>query len=258
MSNTDGNPPARQTHGSDWGAFEAELKAIDPLAAAELARLVELGSGHALEPVDRELLRLALSVSPTHLWRPAVQTHVRGALDHGATAEQVTETLLLVSVLGMHSLTDGIPVLCEAMRERGEPLDAQVLDPEQEALRAELMDGGEYWERFEAQMPSFLDGLLRVSPEAFRAFFLLSALPWRTTTVSPLVKELMYVAIDVSTTHLYEPGLRFHIDNALKLGATSEHLVEVFLLAAEQGAHSLSLGLQLLSEAVQEGDAPEA
>lgn len=249
MSDVAGDPgPA---HGSDWGAFEAELKAIDPRAASDLARLGELGSGHALDPVDRELLRLALSVSTTHLWPPAVQTHVRGALEHGATAEQITETLLLVSVLGMHSLTDGIPVLCEAMRERGEPLDAQALDAEREALRAELVDGGEYWDRFEAHLPGFLDGLLRVSPEAFRAFFLLSALPWRTTTVSPLVKELMYVAIDVSTTHLYEPGLRFHVDNALKLGATAAHFVEVFLLAAEQGAHSLALGLQVLSETAQ-------
>jgi alkylhydroperoxidase/carboxymuconolactone decarboxylase family protein YurZ len=238
--------------GSDWGALERELKAIDPLAAAELARLVELGAGDVLQPVDRALLRLALSVSTTHLWGPAVQTHVRAALDRGATTEQITETLLLVSVLGMHSLTDGIPVLCDALRERGEPLDAQPLSAEQQTLRAELVDEGEYWERFEAQMPGFLDGLLRVSPEAFRAFFLLSALPWETTTVSPLVKELMYVAIDVSTTHLYAPGLRFHIDNALNLDATPAHFVEVFMLAAEQGAHSLALGVQLLSDAAEE------
>ncbi len=187
-----------------------------------------------------------------------METHVRGALDHGATPEQVTETLLLVSVLGMHSLTDGIPVLREALRERGDPLDARPLTAEQERLRAEFVDGGEYWGRFEAQMPGFLDGLLRVSPEAFRSFFQLSALPWRTTTVSPLVKELMYVAIDVSTTHLYAPGLRFHIDNALRLGATPPQLLEVFLLAAEQGAHSLALGVRLLTAVMQEQDPADA
>lgn len=252
MSRDPGGAGERPASGSDWGAFEAELRAIDPHAAEELTRLVALQADQVLEPVDRALLRLALSVSTTHLWPPAVGTHVRGALDLGATPEQITETLLLVSVLGMHSLTEGIPVLSEALRERGEPLDAEPLSPEQRRLLAEFVGGGDYWERFEAQMPGFLDGLLRASPEAFRGFFQLSALPWQTTTVSPLAKELMYVAIDVSTTHLYAPGLRFHIDNALRLGATPAHLVEVYLLAAEQGAHSLALGVQLLSEVMRE------
>jgi len=60
------------------------------------------------------------------------------------------------------------------------------------------------------------------------------------------VKEFIYIAIDVATTHLYEPGLRIHIQNALKYGATKEEIIEVYQLTSVLGMHTCTMGVPVL------------
>jgi alkylhydroperoxidase/carboxymuconolactone decarboxylase family protein YurZ len=62
------------------------------------------------------------------------------------------------------------------------------------------------------------------------------------------VKELIYVAIDASTTHLYEPGVRQHIRNALGYGASKEEVMEVLELVSVLGIHACTLGVPVLLE----------
>ena len=62
----------------------------------------------------------------------------------------------------------------------------------------------------------------------------------------------MYIAIDAATTHLYEPGLRIHIQNALKLGATTEEIMEVFQLTSVLGMHTCTVGVPILIEETNE------
>ena len=50
--------------------------------------------------------------------------------------------------------------------------------------------------------------------------------------LEPKVKELIYTAFDASATHMYVPGLRQHIENALGYGATPAEVMEVFELAS--------------------------
>ena len=47
--------------------------------------------------------------------------------------------------------------------------------------------------------------------------------------------------IDAATTHLYEPGLRQHIRNALRYGATKEEIMEVLELVSVLGIHACTL-----------------
>ena len=65
----------------------------------------------------------------------------------------------------------------------------------------------------------FWSGLLSLDPEFFEAYLNFSAVPWRHGVLEPKFKELIYIAIDASTTHLYEPGLRQHIRNAAPCSA---------------------------------------
>ena len=55
-----------------------------------------------------------------------------------------------------------------------------------------------------------------------------SSVPWTTGGLDPKVRELIYIAIDSATTHMYEPGLRVHIQNAFKYGATVQEIMEVY------------------------------
>ena len=71
-------------------------------------------------------------------------------------------------------------------------------------------------------------------------------MPWRTGTLEPKVKEFVYIAIDGATTHLYEPGLRQHIRNAIGHGATKDELMEVLALVTAIGVHTMTDSVPIL------------
>ena len=61
-------------------------------------------------------------------------------------------------------------------------------------------------------------------------------------------RELIGIALDASCTHLYAPGVRRHIQRALKAGATKEEITAVLQLATLQGFHSMCVGAPILLE----------
>ena len=67
----------------------------------------------------------------------------------------------------------------------------------------------------------------------------------------PKVKEFVYIAVDAATTHLYEPGTRIHVRNALGHGATPQEIMEVFQLISLLGIHSVTHGVPILMEELQ-------
>src|SRR5262245_15348567 len=58
--------------------------------------------------------------------------------------------------------------------------------------------------------------------------------------------ELIGIALDASVTHLYAPGVRRHIQRALKAGATRDEIIAVLQLASMQGLHSMCLAAPIL------------
>jgi alkylhydroperoxidase/carboxymuconolactone decarboxylase family protein YurZ len=63
--------------------------------------------------------------------------------------------------------------------------------------------------------------------------------------------ELIGIALDVSCTHLYAPGVRRHIQRALKAGATREEITAVLQIACMQGLHSMCVGAPILLEELE-------
>jgi len=70
--------------------------------------------GH-LSPKVKELIYIAIDAATTHLHMPGLRNHIRAALRAGATREEILEVIELVSVLGIHSATMGMPVLAEEL-----------------------------------------------------------------------------------------------------------------------------------------------
>mgnify|MGYP001238133412 CR=1 FL=1 len=62
------------------------------------------------------------------------------------------------------------------------------------------------------------------------------------------LKECIYVAIGAFTIHLYEPGLRQHISNALKYVATKEEIMEVFEMVSVLGIRICTMGMPFLMD----------
>jgi len=242
----------------DTGTLREAWKAVHgpPDAAAEellqqnpsyFARVLDF-TAHAwrygpLEPKVKALVLLAVDSAASHLNGPGAADDVRRALALGATRAEVLETLELTSTMGIHAANTGVPILLEELAAAGRPLDMQApLTERQEEIKAEFTARRGYWNEF-------WDGFLRLDAEFFATYTAMSSHPWERGPLEPKVKEFIYCAFDCSATHMFAPGLRQHIANALRYGATAAELMEVFELASGIGIESFALALPALAEA---------
>lgn len=92
------------------------------------------------------------------------------------------------------------------------------------------------------------DTLREWDPEFVEAYLAFRSVPHRKGNLPPKTRELIMVAINAATTHLYGPGVRRHIQNALKLGATREELIETIQLTTVLGIHACNLAIPILAE----------
>lgn len=93
------------------------------------------------------------------------------------------------------------------------------------------------WEQIRVLDPQFMEAYLR-----FRD------VPHREGPLPPKMKELILVAINAATTHLYAPGIRRHIANAFRAGATREEVLEAIELTTIMGMHSMNIAIPILVE----------
>ena len=216
---------------------EAGIVTLAEVRAEAEALLADVPAGEDLDPATAALIQLAVNASVATLDVEGVERWGRRALEVGATAAQVHETLVVVSGLGVHSLMEGSRRLAAVLRERDGTTAEQPLDAEREGLRARLQGDDPYWTDFEREVPGFLDALLRLSPPAYEGFFAYCAIPWRTGALRARTKELMSMACDATPTHRYVPGLRLHLANAVRLGAGRCAIVQALDIAAASRSH---------------------
>lgn len=95
------------------------------------------------------------------------------------------------------------------------------------------------------------DQLRELDPEFMEAYLAFRSVPHRKGPLPQKFKELVLVAINAATTHLYAPGVRRHLRNALKAGATVEEVLEVIQLTTVMGIHSCNLAIPILVEEAQ-------
>lgn len=101
----------------------------------------------------------------------------------------------------------------------------------------------------------WLDGTLRLSPDFFEGFLAFTGAPWSGGPLPPKVKELVYIAVDGAVTHLYQPGLRMHVREALRHGATAAEIMAVLQLASLPGLLTQTTSAPFLLEAMGGADA---
>jgi alkylhydroperoxidase/carboxymuconolactone decarboxylase family protein YurZ len=187
----------------------------------------------------KELILLALHAAPSALNEAAINRQVRRALKAGASESDIADVLVTIIPLANHPLYTGIPILMEELRDAG--LEAECVAPEMSdgvrALKDDFIARRGYWTEKR-------DMIGRWMPDYFNSFINACMEPWRSGSLTPLERELMYIAIDCSITHTYEAGLRMHIQNALRYGATRDQILEVFQLAGLLGTEGYVLGIE--------------
>jgi len=189
----------------------------------------------------RAFIGLAASAAATHLYMPGVRRQIRNALEAGASKEELVEVLALTATLGIHACNIGVPILLEVLEEAGEREKAEPLTERQETLKADFTRDRGYWH-------TFWDGLLELDPDLFEGYLDFSAYPWRHGVLEPKIKEFIYCAFDAAATHLYVPGLKMHMKNALEYGATKEELMEVLEVVSLIGMHGAEMAAPILKE----------
>jgi len=234
-----------------WAPIWDEVLRVSPAYFEAFMKLSSVpAKTGSLSPKVRELIYIAIDASTTHLHQPGLRIHIPKALEVGATKGEIMEVLELTSVLGVHTITFGLPILIDEARKAGRASEVAMapLTEAQEELKKAFTENRGYWS-------PLWDGLIRLSPEFFEAYMEFSSVPWTTGTLDPKIRELIYIAIDSATTHMYEPGLRVHIQNALRYGATVAEILEVYQIVAALGIHTVTVGVPILNEALGDAEA---
>ncbi|KAK4185881.1 AhpD-like protein [Podospora australis] len=203
-----------------------------------------------LPPKVQALIGLAVDSAATHLYEPGIRQHVAVAIKEGATAAEIVEVIELSSTLGIHACNIGVPLLVEVLKEEGLHKEDIIkeFDEMQEQLKKEFTEKRGYWH-------TFWEDFLRLDPEFFGAYLGFSSVPWvkevdgkRGGALEPKVKELVYCAFDAASTHLYVPGLKLHMKNALGYGATPQEILEVLEIATLLSLHTAHVAAPIIQE----------
>lgn len=224
-----------------WNSALDILREWDPQGARaiELASLGPWRDG-ALPRKLIELIGVALNAACTNLNRDGLQRHLEKALDAGATRAEIVLVLKCASVMAIHSCSLGAPILLEEAKAAGAALPER---PDADTPACDAMKAaGQWnaaWDPFFALDPAWTDAFMTVGVGIYAG----GVLPAKDI-------ELLSIALDASFTHMYAPGTRRHIANALKAGATPAEIAAVLHLCVSQGFQSLNLGLPLLAEAL--------
>ena len=98
------------------------------------------------------------------------------------------------------------------------------------------------------------DDFAALDPEFMEAYLAFRSVPQNNGPLEQKYKELILIAINAATTHLYAPGVRRHIQNALKAGATKEEILEAIQLTTVMGIHACNVAIPILMEEVDKQD----
>lgn len=218
-----------------WDESSAAAVDIDTDFVDAYLDLVQVpGRTWHLDDKARALIMLATTAAVTTLDAPGIRTAAEQAHRAGATRDEAMEAVHLTAVLGIHSYVTGIEPIADVVQEHvNQPLiDTAPLTQEHTRIRETFTSQRGYWSPLN-------ETLLRADPEWFSAYTTYSSHPWMRGALTPKVREFIYIAIDLSCTHLFDTGVRPHIENAIRYGATVEELLDVLAVIAPLGFASV-------------------
>jgi alkylhydroperoxidase/carboxymuconolactone decarboxylase family protein YurZ len=155
------------------------------------------------------------------------------------------DTFIVVTVVSV------VLVVLVTIAASSSPAATMATTSGQQALKDRLIELGEVWS-------AAWEAVLEACPDYLAAYLKMRSVPLKNRHLSRKLQELLLLACDASCTHLFEPGIRLHTENALKAGATKGEVLEVLMRTSVLGIHAVSVGLPILFEVlVEEGKMTE-
>jgi alkylhydroperoxidase/carboxymuconolactone decarboxylase family protein YurZ len=225
-----------------WDCALEQLREWDPAWAEACARMTTNPWRRGVLPRKLvELISLMLNAQCTSLNPQGTRRHIGAALDAGASRDEILFVLECAALGAIHSCSLGAPMLLEEAQAAGAmPARAREREPTPFCDRMKAIG------RWNAAWNPFYE----IDPVWTDEFFATAAPVYSRGILSAKDLELLMIAFDASYTHLYAPGTRRHIKEALAAGATVEEIMEVLKLCVVQGVQSCNMGVPILAEEI--------
>lgn len=221
------------------GPALAQLREWDPAWADQCLKMSASPWTSTILPRKTvELVALAWCSACTNLNAEGTRRHIRGALEAGASRDEVLMVLKMASLLSIHTCSLAAPILLEEAQAVGAKPTPK---PAEATPACDKMKAAGQWNA--AWEPFF-----ELDPAWTEAFIASGAPVYLGGLFPPKLAELLSIAFDASITHMYAPGTRRHIRAALKHGATMEEVMEVLKICVAEGAQACNLGVAILAE----------
>lgn len=188
-----------------------------------------------------ELVSVGINAACTNLNPDGTRRHIRAALQAGATRDEILFVIKCASVMAIHSCSLGAPILLDEAKAAGKSASpkAAAATPACDKMKA-IGQWNTAWNPFFELDPAWTDAFMATGAGIYGS----GVMPAKET-------ELLSIAFDASFTHMYAPGTRRHIHNALAAGATVEEVMEVLKLCVSQGLQACNLAVPILAEELQ-------
>jgi len=225
-----------------WDAAADQLQAWDSYWADACFRMSTNPWRSELLPLKLvELIGVAINAACTNLNPEGTRRHIRAALEAGASRDEILTVIKMAALLSIHSCSLGAPILLEEANAAGKLLSTKknAATPACDRMKA-IGQWNEAWNPFFDLDPAWTDQFMATGGGIYAG-----------STLTPKEVELLSIAFDVSYTHMYAPGTRRHIRNALKAGATIEEIMEVLKLCVVQGVQACNLAIPILAAELQ-------
>lgn len=216
-----------------------QLREWDPVWAEACVKVsVNPWKSAVLSEKFIELVCVGLNAACTNLNADGTRRHIQRALAAEATRDEVVLVLKCAAVMALHSCSLGAPILLdESMRAGIQPIKkATSVTPAIDKMKT-IGQWNDAWNPF-----------LELDPQWTDEFMVMGGGIYGSGVMSAKEIELMSIAFDASFTHMYAPGTRRHIQNALKAGATTVEIMEVLKLCVSVGMQAFNLGIPILVE----------
>jgi alkylhydroperoxidase/carboxymuconolactone decarboxylase family protein YurZ len=121
-------------------------------------------------------------------------------------------------------------------------------DSARERTRARFVKERGYWR-------PWTEAMLQAQPAFLDHYANYAGYPARSGPLSSRMVELIYVALDTSSAHLFAAGLKTHMAGALAVGASQADIFDVLHLVAAQGLECVYQAAVILADEAGHADA---
>lgn len=223
----------------DDAAFDT-LKRWDSTWSAAVEKVTSNPWQGALDRKTAELISIAVNAACTNLNLDGTRRHIKRAIEAGATRDELLMVLKMASLLSIHVCSLG-----GAHPHRG-GRGRRCIGKSEQRGNTSLRSNAR-----RRAMERRLGWILRDRPGVDGSIHRLWFAVYAGDILNPKLAELLSIALDVSFTHMYAPGVRRHVRAALKLGATVDEIMDVFKLCVAQGVQAFNIGVPLLEHELE-------